>query len=48
MHTQSNTQSDAAKWSALLTEAVSKPGLVSTAYTAFHGYSLGNQLLALV
>jgi antirestriction protein ArdC len=34
------------KWSALLQEAVTKPGIVSTAYSTFHGYSLGNQLLA--
>lgn len=32
----------------LLERAVSEPGLLSRAYTAFYGYSLGNQLLALV
>jgi len=47
MYTQSNTAADAAKWASLLSEAVSKPGLISEAYTAFHGYSIGNQLLAL-
>jgi hypothetical protein len=36
------------KWSALLVEAVNKPGLILQAYSAFHNYSLGNQLLALV
>ena len=36
------------KWSALLVEAVSKPGLIMKAYTAFHCYSTGNQLLALL
>jgi hypothetical protein len=36
------------KWSALLVEAVNKPGLIMEAYSAFHSYSLGNQLLALV
>jgi hypothetical protein len=36
------------KWSALLVEAVNKPGLIMDAYTAFHHYSIGNQLLALV
>lgn len=36
------------KWSALLVEAVNKPGLIMKAYSAFHSYSLGNQLLALV
>jgi hypothetical protein len=39
---------DIPKWSALLVEAVNKPGLIMKAYTAFHNYSLGNQLLALV
>jgi hypothetical protein len=43
------TQSpDIPKWSALLVEAVTKPGLIMKAYSAFHHYSLGNQLLALV
>jgi antirestriction protein ArdC len=36
------------KWSALLVEAVNKPGVIMKAYSAFHSYSLGNQLLALV
>jgi len=31
----------------LLLEAVNKPGSIMKAYTAFHNYSLGNQLLAL-
>lgn len=31
----------------LLTRAVNEPGRIHSAYTAFHGYSLGNQLLAL-
>ena len=39
---------DIPKWSALLVEAVNKPGLIMKAYSAFHLYSLGNQLLALV
>ena len=43
------TQSpDIPKWSALLVEAVNKPGLIMKAYSAFHQYSTGNQLLALV
>jgi antirestriction protein ArdC len=46
---ESNTQSaDIPKWSALLVEAVNKPGLIMEAYSAFRNYSLGNQLLALV
>ena len=35
-------------WSALLKEAVEKPGIISEAYTAFHDYSFGNQMLAMV
>nr|MBA3714890.1 DUF1738 domain-containing protein [Pyrinomonadaceae bacterium] len=35
-------------WTTILTQAVSTPGLVLEAYTAFHQYSIGNQLLALV
>ena len=37
-----------AQWSRLLIEAVSKPGLLLAAYSAFHNYSIGNQVLALV
>jgi hypothetical protein len=39
---------DIPKWTALLVEAVGKPGLIMKAYSAFHSYSMGNQLLALV
>lgn len=39
---------DILKWSALLVEAVNKPGLIMDAYSAFHNYSIGNQILALV
>ena len=39
---------DIPKWSALLVEAVNKPGLIMEAYSAFHQYSIGNQILALV
>ncbi len=35
-------------WAELLKRAVAEPGLISRAYSAFHNYSLGNQLLALV
>ena len=34
-------------WSALLAAAVNEPGIISDAYSKFHGYSLGNQMLAL-
>jgi antirestriction protein ArdC len=35
-----------ARFASLLQEAVTKPGIVSAAYSAFHNYSMGNQLLA--
>jgi antirestriction protein ArdC len=34
-------------FASLLESAVNEPGTIHSAYTAFHGYSLGNQLLAL-
>jgi hypothetical protein len=34
-------------WAALLDEAVKKPGFIHEAYSRFHNYSLGNQVLAL-
>jgi len=37
-----------ANWSDLLNEAVREPGLILKAYSAFHGYSLGNQVAAMV
>ena len=33
-------------FAALLESAVTQPGSIARAYTAFHGFSLGNQLLA--
>lgn len=36
------------KWSDLLIAAVNEPGLIMKAYSAFHGYSLGNQIAAMV
>src|SRR5436853_849486 len=39
---------DIPKWSALLVEAVNKPGTIMKAYSAFWNYSVGNQILALV
>jgi hypothetical protein len=46
---QTKTQSaDVPKWSALLVEAVNKPGLIMKAYSAFWPYSVGNQILALI
>ena len=48
MEAQRTTATDLPKWSALLIEAVTKPGLIMKAYSAFHQYSCGNQLLALL
>lgn len=48
MQRQTRSAPDIPKWSALLTEAVNKPGLIMEAYSAFHAYSIGNQILALV
>jgi len=45
---QTTQSADIPKWSALLVEAVTKPGVIMKAYSTFHAYSLGNQLLALV
>jgi antirestriction protein ArdC len=36
-----------AEWAALLAEAVTKPGIMSDAYSRFWNYSVGNQLLAI-
>lgn len=47
MRTNTNTTMDSTKWSQLLIEAVHKPGLIAEAFSAFHGYSLGNRVLAL-
>ena len=41
-------QADVPRWSSLLIEAVNKPGMIMEAYSAFHNYSIGNQILALV
>ena len=48
MDRQTRQSADIPKWSALLVEAVNKPGLIMKAYSNFHSYSLGNHLLALV
>jgi antirestriction protein ArdC len=42
------TTTNQATFAELLDRAVTEPGIVSTAYSAFHGYSIGNQLLALM
>jgi len=33
-------------WASLLNDAVNKPGILSSAYSTFHNYSIGNQMLA--
>src|SRR3989440_11897430 len=48
MQHHSKPAPDVPKWSALLVEAVNKPGMIMEAYSAFHHYSIGNQILALV
>ena len=48
MQSHTKPQLDTPKWSALLVEAVNKPGLIMDAYSAFHNYSIGNQILAIV
>src|SRR5687768_9884369 len=42
-----NAATDTARFADLLREAVEKPGTIHAAYTAFHAFSLGNQILAL-
>ena len=41
----SKTQAPAS-WRDILHHAVTEPGTLSAAYSAFHAYSLGNQMLA--
>jgi antirestriction protein ArdC len=40
------TEEKTTQWQQLLTEAVSKPGSISSAYSVFWNYSCGNQILA--
>ncbi|HYT76454.1 MAG TPA: ArdC-like ssDNA-binding domain-containing protein [Vicinamibacterales bacterium] len=42
------TPAAAPQFAELLSRALTEPGVVSRAYSAFHGYSLGNQILAFV
>src|SRR5690242_13537584 len=48
MERHSKPSPDIPKWSALLVEAVNQPGMIMEAYSAFHNYSIGNQILALL
>lgn len=36
------------RWSDLLIEAVTRPGLILKAYSHFHAYSIGNQIAAII
>lgn len=39
-------QDNSQQWVDLLVDAVKKPGIISECYSAFHNYSLGNQIAA--
>lgn len=39
-------QKQTVAWSAMLSDAVTQPGIISKCYSTFHGYSIGNQMLA--
>ena len=45
---RSYNQSINPRWADLLHQAVTEPGIISQAFSRFHAYSLGNQLLALL
>lgn len=40
------TTDNSIQFSTLLQSAITEPGIISKAYSAFHGYSLGNQIAA--
>jgi antirestriction protein ArdC len=43
---RSSSEFNNPRWAELLQRAVTEPGIVSQAFTRFHNYSMGNQLLA--
>src|SRR5690349_18903177 len=43
-----NTEKANISWSDILKSAITEPGLILKAYTAFHGYSIGNQIAAVM
>src|SRR5262249_34754726 len=45
---KANATDAQSRWSELLRQAVTEPGLILKAYSNFHGYSIGNQIAALV
>lgn len=46
MNTKTNTAAADLTFSAILATALEQPGIISAAYSAFHRYSMGNQMLA--
>ena len=44
----SSKSKDHPDWAKLLTDAVNTPGVISTAYSRFWNYSVGNQILAMI
>jgi antirestriction protein ArdC len=46
MRQTTTTDNAAPDFAALLTQAITEPGIISEAYSRFHDYSLGNMLLA--
>ncbi|HEX3682219.1 MAG TPA: ArdC-like ssDNA-binding domain-containing protein [Bryobacteraceae bacterium] len=41
-------ENETVRWSELLHRAISDPGVIASAYSRFHNYSIGNQILALI
>jgi antirestriction protein ArdC len=41
------TENNVPQWAEMLNKAVTEPGMISEAYSRFHNYSMGNQLLAM-
>lgn len=39
-------QKQTVAWATMLADAVTQPGVIGECYNAFHGYSIGNQMLA--
>jgi len=46
--TYQNNSTDTDRWAGILKAAIEQPGLVLSAYTNFHNYSIGNQLAAML
>jgi antirestriction protein ArdC len=47
-YANTNATEAQSRWSDLLQQAVTQPGLILKAYSSFHGYSIGNQIAAIV